>query len=764
MFFILGLLLTISSTPKSLPGDLPNPYYNVETYENQEKPVPERIKNIISPTVGHPVTIQSGKQFALWTNKKPAKIFFIPSDNCGKTFSPLNFTTQKNDVLFRTVVTTLENLPRATYNLKVVWSDETYTVEKVCLRSLGRKNKDKISILFLADHQLRDPSWEVLKGLKAPDNFPKHGKSKENLAITQQQFHEMKMVDPDIVIHLGDLLYGLDFFEEYQNAYKTWSKTPIATYFIPGNHDGYATYSVSIPGLKALGFSLFRCRDKIPTSLKTSWFKIFQYLSCVYSDAKDKLFQNLVADGLVYWRNIMGPTHYSFKRGKFYFIFLNTYSGTNKRRHSFSIYIKAFKRYFGAPAVDNYGGYLSVEELKWIKKEIKHAKNKGLTPIYLAHHDPRGNMKETAFHENESFPTSPIGLGHFEEWNFDEKWDSNPNDTRGKETTKDNSAVTLLKMVADSGGYYISGHVHKDGQWVYKKGELIAHGVKAKNSVTFIKITTAASSRKDDGYWGYRYLTGDKNGKLEVKPYFNKKYSIPAGNFYVEKNILEDNGTINLYSSLPKSFSVKINVCLPTSQTGYRLKSEKGIKGELITAPFYEQNQKARYTFLLNIPKAVKKYSEFSKKIYNLKFDKNNNPPKIKITADGKLISLENKLESPKIIDGSKTIDIEKDKLYEPHFIVDNKRIDGFKIDFRTPFYKEKTIIFKVRDEAGAWSSAKIEIIPAKKIKKKSGGFGCGCKCVLITTSGTSFFAGLLIFLIFIIRKRRLLKKNLKDS
>ncbi|MBU1238083.1 metallophosphoesterase, partial [Myxococcota bacterium] len=653
-----------------LPGDSPDPWYALRAYEKQEQPVTRRITHIFSPTLGSPALVSSGGTFALWTDRRPRKVSLIPSDGCGGPV-PVTIlkTTQKAGSagmppLFRSLVQLPAGVSRATYRTVVTWNDQSITREPNNVRCTGRAAVGDFSILLYSDHQLRDPSWKVFNGQKAPTEFPKRGESETNIAMTRQVFQEIELRDPDMVIHLGDLLFGLEFPQEYQHALDTWGNARFATWFIPGNHDGYATYSLRIPSSLAVGLGIVKCRSQFPSSI-TNYSEVFRYVVCLYGGLKEELFSNLVADGLVYWRNMWGPERYSFSRGKFHFIFLNTYSGTNRRRHSFSIFLKIKKLFLGAPGVDNYGGYLSDQELAWAAGELEFARKKGLTPVVLGHHDPRGNMDQTPFHENEPFPTSPIGIGHFEEWNYDGSWDSDPSDTRKKESATDNSGVRLLTTLAKYGGYYFSGHIHKDGQWHYPKGAPIAHGIKAAHDLTFVKVTTAASSRKDNGYWGYRQVTAKSDGTLDLTPFGPNMLSVPGGNIWAEQAIDMDLGKVTITTSLPTGPPVRLSLCLPANREGYKLLTPAGKLLNLRRAPSSGDDTKARYVFDYTPPPDSSPYSSPVTVELSLKPAKGNRPPSVKIMAGAQLLGADGKASCPTVLNAEKTTDPDGDTLHE---------------------------------------------------------------------------------------------------
>jgi hypothetical protein len=211
----------------------------------------------------------------------------------------------------------------------------------------------------------------------------------------------------------------------------------------------------------------------------------------------------------------------------------------------------------GAPAVDNYGGYLSRRQLQWLRSDVEEAAARGKTIVFLGHNDPRGNAKRRRYHPNEPFPTDPIGADHFEEWNYDGKqWDSNPKDDRSAETAQRNNAHALLRLVADYGAYYLSGHVHEDRQTVYRKGQTILGDIKARHRLEFIRVTTAASGVRPGAYWGYRLFKADRRGRIDTRPYFagrssRKLLSVPSGNFWTQTTKMPEGPLITIKNGLP---------------------------------------------------------------------------------------------------------------------------------------------------------------------------------------------------------------------
>ncbi len=421
------------------------------------------------------------------------------------------------------------------------------------------------------DHQLWDPTWKLASGLRAARGWPRRGQEHDNKAVTLQEFHELELLDPLFALHLGDLVFGLDYGREYSLIYDWWKFRRLAVFQVPGNHDAYARFTLKIRGnLTRIGGAFWKCRDRLPR--EKSWMQVLAYLECVYGDVKRVLFSNLVHDGLASYVRTFGPPYYSFDLGRFHFVALNTYDGTRQRRHALSVWIPIMGLHLGAPATDNYGGYLSVPQLEWLERDLERAAARGQTLVVFGHHDPRGNLRGRRYHANEPFPTHPIGPNHFEEWNYDGAWDSNPNDSRGRETPRENSGTRLLALLARYGGYYISGHVHVDGQRTYRPGESILPNIIARRPLTFVRVTTAAAGVRDHGYWGYRVLTARADGTLDVGPHDEDAglLSVPAGRFWMSSHPEGTAAVARLTIALRRPLPVHVRFRLAFLARGYR--------------------------------------------------------------------------------------------------------------------------------------------------------------------------------------------------
>jgi hypothetical protein len=461
------------------------------------------------------------------------------------------------------------HLARDVYDLRVVGPgvDES---QPNSVRLFGASEPERFRFAVLSDHQLWDPSYKMSARELNARAYPRAAGAAENMAIAREGFAELALVDPDFVLYLGDLVFGVSYPEEYDQAYGLLERARLPLMAVPGNHDTYADYVVRLKGgTLTLVAGAVTCRRHLEGDL--TWGKAWMFITCVYGDVKQYLYADLHRDGQVFWRRQMGPPTYAFDYGHFRFVGVNTYDGSPERRHAFSIYMDALDLHLGAPAVDNYGGYLTDEQLAFVEEQAALAERRDQTLVVFGHHDPRGNRSGRRYHENEPFPTDPVSLGGFEEWNFDSKsWDSDPKDRRGAETEAHHSGHALLAILARHGGYYLSGHVHHDERRVYEPGSDVL-GIRVRKRLEFIRTTTGSAGVKDDGYWGYRLLEarGRELVSVDLAPEHGLG-SVPSGNLFATG--AGAGGELELANGLPRATRVVVPVELPSRPGGYRFK------------------------------------------------------------------------------------------------------------------------------------------------------------------------------------------------
>jgi hypothetical protein len=677
-------------------SSLPDPDYAHRPFAPQQQPVVRRIRHIVYPTLGAPALVSQGGRFQIWMRKDVSDIRPVAwkvrlatrwDGRGGQTYLArvVRVSRSPERGWVKLDVALPLGVPREHFHLRVRGPGGLEDSQPRAVRVLER-DSGPYTFVVMGDHQLWDPSWKVSPGDKNSRGYPKRGQKDINKRITLQTIREMELLDPDFVLYVGDLLYGLDYSKEYPEMWSWWHQNRLATFMVPGNHDAYAIYEVKIKGnLARMGRSFLTCRRTFPT--KADWWQIWKYLSCVYSDIKEVLFDNLVHDGLESWKRTFGPPYYSFEVGPYHFVAVNSYDGTNRRRHGFSLYIPIKSLRLGAPAVDNYGGYISVEQLRWLERDVKEAASRGKTIVFFSHNDPRGNLKGERYHVNEPFPTDPVGLDHFEEWNFDaRRWDSNPRDTRGPESRNRNNGHALLRLVARYGSYYFSGHVHEDAQTVYRPGQRIVGKIKARKKLEFIRVTTAASGVRPGGYWGYRFLRADRKGKIDTRPYFAEKglLSVPAGNFWKKVWRAAEGPEVTLVSGLPKPLLVSLRFRLAfRPKTGYRfVQTMDGTHGRTLDLPVRRvsvdrDERLATYWVRAWLPKPKKATFPHSTAFdwpsrIRTKIARNNRPPDpriVLIRGDGKKIVVRGDdraklpIGSSVVLDGSPSRDPEGKKV-----------------------------------------------------------------------------------------------------
>lgn len=636
---------------------LPDPGYHRRPHAAQKRPVTSRIHLLAHPTTGAPALVTAGGELTLRVDRALA----APGRGLTVTLS-----TRLADRTLRVRLPVLgirpvrsrpssllrcrvpARLPRAVYDVTLTLAGTAAEQQPRAVR-VRHAADGPLRLALLADHQLWDPSVALASGRKSANSFPRRGEAREHRAVARQSLHELRLLDPDVVLHLGDLVFGLDYHKELTGALQLWRGAGLAAFMVPGNHDGYARYGVNLKAsLPQLAAGVVRCRKHFPKSLK-SWAKVWTFLVCIYGDLKPVLFSRLLEDGLVGWRRTLGPTHYAFTLGRFRFIGLNTYDGTPQRRHAFSIWVNIKGFHLGAPMVDNYGGYLSVAQLRWLRGELKDAATRQLTPVLFGHHDPRGNAKGAAYHANQSFPTDPVGPNHFEAWNFDGPWDSNPADGRATESAQRHSGHALLTLLAQYGGYYLSGHVHHDAGRSYRSGDTLAPGITARRPVTFLTVTTASAAPSAGGYWGYRMLQARPNATLDTAPYAAGLPSVPAGNLWAEHHPAPAGGRIlTLHHGLPRATRIQTHVALQVRPGGWHFSSPDAHVAVALRAvtplpPRSGNSPEALYRLQVTLPAAGAAVARLPREVavayVYARPAANNRPPEARLTLNGAPVS-----------------------------------------------------------------------------------------------------------------------------
>jgi len=528
--------------------------------------------------------------------------------------------------------------PRGVYHLQVN-GPGCVTTEPNAVRVLGAARGKPFRFAVFTDHQFLDPSH--VKGKESNSGqYPRKGSGERNIAITLQGFDELALWDPDFVLHTGDLVFGLDYSLEYPKALKLLDGSRLPMFAVPGNHDAYAIHKVALkrPSLSrilgcvleigqllrkldlrnfkatvtgAIGAIIDRDWNGFWAQLKAMaveswkfsrdawpkvWHTIFKVAKCLWANFKTLLYGKPHQDGLDYWRNNLGPTEYSFDRGRFRFIAVNTYQGSKVRRHSFTIQVSMEGKPIGVPFADNFGGYIPAQRLQALEAQVKQAVEQGKVPVLFGHHNPAAEAHTV----NVKYPA---GEYRFQEWNYYGKGCLKIGEPGcKKETAAAHSGIQLLRILATYGGYYLCGHSHAD-DWQVVSGTI--RGVKVLKPFTIIRTTTAASS----GKWGYRILEASGNEIRPVGRTPGDRASIPTGNLWTSPGETAD--TMYLHSALPRPVKLTVSMDLPASSAGYRFvlgdNTAEAATAEAATArirDLHRTGDRTRYWLRVTVPGA----------------------------------------------------------------------------------------------------------------------------------------------------------------
>ncbi|HDH96987.1 MAG TPA: hypothetical protein ENF73_04600, partial [Proteobacteria bacterium] len=438
----------------------------------QGLPIEGRIAHLVYPVIGLPALVEPGGSLLLivsypyreplmsesaWDVELLTRFVDIytsetAGDPVGQRY-PLAVERVSFDRLWRKYLVECRlpsDVPQDTYAL-FVSTDEFVDLQPA---SVGvRESRDSFDFVHICDTHLNAP-----RGFFGFDynsqNYPFYQPDDKPTGILLQEIHELGLLDIDMAILTGDLVYGTEPYYEFEDLYRILRGSSVPIFMNPGNHDGYATYMFS---------------------------------------------SDLYWDELNFFKRFFGPLYYSFDWGPLHFVCLNSYDGSARRRDSFPLPPVA-------SPVDNWGGFLSDRQIFWLEADLSAASEEGKPSLVFAHHDPRG-----PFTPNEPFPTSPLGLEGHEEWNIDSAaWDSDPSDSISNETPAYNTGIRALEMFNLYGvSAMFMGHVHWDHLERFDGGEQILSydgdptGIIADHTIQFVHTTTAGSSpHTEDDYWG----------------------------------------------------------------------------------------------------------------------------------------------------------------------------------------------------------------------------------------------------------------------
>jgi hypothetical protein len=314
---------------------------------------------------------------------------------------------------------------------------------------------DNYRFVHLTDMHVGDPRLYTQE--RRPEN-----RGGAPSAMMQQIFQELSFLDPEFITVSGDLVFGGPYSPEYAWAFEFLRRFSLPLFLVPGNHDGYAS-----------GGGLLR-------------------------------------DGLEYWKQVIGPTYYSFDYGgKQHFVCLNTYDGPASRRDGWYV------------AVQQWGGAMGPDQLAWLERDLRSAGDEGRNSIIVAHHDPRGNLH--AFGGATS-PADEDGDGYAEALQLPDmfsyqEWNDRTSGQAVVDIIAENNAHAALYPGTGVITHVLLGHVH--GDFIDRDdvgGTWWAHTTSAGSAVY---------SRDD--FWGYRVITVEDGRVVSLNRTAPEGVSMPPG-------------------------------------------------------------------------------------------------------------------------------------------------------------------------------------------------------------------------------------------
>ncbi|MBI4616600.1 MAG: metallophosphoesterase [Planctomycetes bacterium] len=390
-------------------SSIPDPGYSVLPPDALSGPVPGKIDRIVYPTIGFPSIVSHGDTlsvlFLLGRRSRPAfRVTLRRTLGPVQNEEPLPLQQVAYETSwkgYRIVAQIPDGTPPDMYDLVVrEVNADALDIQPNAVKVMD-EIPEKFRFIHIADSQQGDP-----RGILSPANL--NAFSTDPNETLDQELKEIRYLDPAFTVLSGDLMFGIDYYTEYEMAHGLWARAGFPVFMVPGNHDGYATT------------------------------KVYQYRGI----------RALPKDGLEYWRRYFGPLYYSFDFGRYHFVAVNSYSGEPSRRESVNI------------VVLNYGGEVDREQMEWLSRDLAAATAAGKQSILFMHHNPRGRLGRPG---GPYVPNVPF------EWETVKKLlenylgTGNYEDLKGQSWNDEASGKGLLELVAkNSVSHVLIGHIHRD--------------------------------------------------------------------------------------------------------------------------------------------------------------------------------------------------------------------------------------------------------------------------------------------------------------
>jgi len=413
-------------------------------------PLAERVKHIIYPVLGLPAIVVAGESLTAmvsladggktqdWlmkiaTHHKVSQTYTLTTAEC-------NFDASSGIYSIMGIVP--HQVPRDVFDLVITSESSGISDSQPNAVRVITELKHDYRFVHLTDIHIGDP-----RGYLAPISD-----ENSNASALHSGYHilsELSFLEPEFIIFSGDLVFGGPYLPEYLWAWEILSHFSLPIFMVPGNHDGYAS-----------GGGLLR-------------------------------------DGLEYWKQLIGPPHYSFNYGDMHhFACLNTYDGSACQRDGF---------YF---IVQKWGGALSQEQMKWLEKDLRDASGEDRTSFIVCHHDPRGDIHRLAGEEN---PADEDNDGYAEATEFldciyHQEWNDRESGERILDIIRELNSFDMSTPHEGTISNIFMGHIHGDFiDW------------DEESNTWWIHTTSAGSVRySNDDFWGYRVIVVENDQIVQV--------------------------------------------------------------------------------------------------------------------------------------------------------------------------------------------------------------------------------------------------------
>ena len=562
---------------------LGDPLYGLAPVAEQARPVQPRVRQIAYPTVAMPALVRPTERFSvlLRVDCQPdlaqldarARLVRAPAEPLALEVLGTSAGAPDSGLL-RLHLRAPAGTAADHYDLSLDDGGCLHDSQPSALR-VHRAGAD-FSFAVLADEQLGDPTGLLPGGRQNGDLYPERGLADLSARRRLQLREELELLDPLFVLYPGDLCFGMDYPAEYAAVRERLASSRLAVFAVPGNHDAYAVHRVvAQPGWHRQVHRAAFCVGSFTPGSPIDG--VAAVGGCVLQRLSDVLDLRLETDGLDAWQRSLGPDFYAFEHGGVRFVGLNTYGGSAARRTAVPVSMGRLKDWveldllaeagvdplLGAPLVDNYGGFLTPASLAWVEAHAVQARQARQELVVFGHHDPTGvYLGELAVKVDAPFGEDPVSMGGFEVWNFDQGWDSDPDDGIEIETAVAHSGARLVRALAGGPATLVVGHSHFDSD--RSVGDAPLH---------IIQATTAGAGLAHDGaYRGYRMVAveGGRVASAEHAPELGWA-SLPIGNLWVEDRPRADGPPDRvLVSGLPQPVDGHLRFTLPAAAEGYR--------------------------------------------------------------------------------------------------------------------------------------------------------------------------------------------------